>query len=138
MDTSVLVAGIAGFKDREATNPSAILLREWVENGTFTWLVTEEILTEYKMVLARLRVRRNVIGGLINRLREEAETVQVRRSAEVSPDPDDDPFCDCAEEGRADFIVTLNPKDFPQRPLRAKVIAPGEAIPTTAGRRGQR
>ncbi len=70
MDTSVLVAGIAAFKDRAATNPSAILLREWVESAAFTWLVTEEILSEYKMVLVRLRVRRGVIGGLINRLRE--------------------------------------------------------------------
>jgi hypothetical protein len=41
-----------------------------------------------------------------------------------SPDPKDDPFCLCSEEGNADFIVTLNPKDFPQERLRAKVISP--------------
>jgi predicted nucleic acid-binding protein len=88
-------------------------------------------------VLARLGVRRNVIGALINRLREEAEVIEVRRSVQLSPDPGDDPFCNCAEEGKADFIVTLNPKDFPKTRLTAKVIIPGDPIPTTAGHRSR-
>ncbi|MBN1570546.1 MAG: PIN domain-containing protein [Acidobacteria bacterium] len=115
--------------------PSAILLRDWIEGDIFTWLVTDEILSEYKSVLARLGVRRNVIGALINHLREEAEVIEVRRSVQLSPDPGDDPFCNCAEEGQADFIVTLNPKDFPKTRLTAKVILPGDAIPTTARKR---
>jgi hypothetical protein len=45
-------------------------------------------------------------------------------SFESSPDPKDDPFFLCSEEGNADFIVNLNPKDFPQERLRAKVISP--------------
>ncbi len=51
----MLVAGVAGFKSQIATlrNPSARLLREWVESGTFVWLVSEEILEEYKHVLGR-------------------------------------------------------------------------------------
>ena len=105
MDTSVLVAGIAGFKSIETSmpNPSAQLLRQWVEDGRFTWLVSEEILDEYKAVLARLRVRRSVIGAVTNRLTEEAEFIEVGRSVEISPDPADDPFCNCAEQGQADF-----------------------------------
>ena len=134
----MLVAGIAGFKGMEAARiPSAALIHDWVESDTFTWLVSEEILSEYKTVLARLGVRRNVIGALINRLREEADVIEVRRSAQLSPDPGDDPFCNCAEEGQADFIVTLNPKDFPKTRLTAKVIVPGDDIPTTARRRAR-
>ena len=72
IDTSVLVAGVAGFKSwRVVQNPSASFLREWVEVGTFTWLVTEEILSEYKGVLSRLGVRRNLVGEIINLLREK-------------------------------------------------------------------
>ena len=64
----MLVAGIAGFKSwRAVSNPSAILLRDWLENASFTWLVTEDILLEYKEVLTRLGVRRNLIGAVINR-----------------------------------------------------------------------
>lgn len=138
IDTSVLVAGIAGFKSgRPVHNPSARFLRDWLENATFTWLVSEEILAEYKEVLRRLGVRRNLIGEVINLLREEAEFVEVRSTSEISPDPDDNPFCACAEEARAAFIATLNPRDFPQNQLAARVISPGDSIPTTGRRRRQ-
>jgi len=139
IDTSVVVAGVAGFKPgRTAENPSASLLRDWLEHGTFVWLVTEEVLSEYKAVLTRLGVRRHLVGAIINLLRllrEEAEFVNIREESDVSPDPDDNAICACAEQGDAAFIVTLNPKDFPQKKLLAKVIAPGDPFPTT--RRGR-
>jgi predicted nucleic acid-binding protein len=69
-------------------------------------------------------VRSNLIGSVINLIRERAEQVRVHASFEISPDPKDDPLCLCSEEGNADFIVTLNPDDFPQERLRARVIAP--------------
>jgi hypothetical protein len=50
--------------------------------------------------------------------------VDVRAYVEISPDPSDDPFCLCSEEGNADFIVKLNPKDFPQDRLKVKIISP--------------
>ena len=139
VDTSVLISGIAGFKSQIETlqNPSANLLRDWLESGSFVWLVSEVILEEYKAVMKRLEVRRNLIGNIVNLLREEAEFVEVAVTAEVSPDPADDPFCACAEIGDAAFIVTLNPRDFPQQKLRAKVIAPGTALPTTPLRRAR-
>jgi predicted nucleic acid-binding protein len=131
----VLVAGIAGFKSwRAVENPSASFLRDWIEQATFTWLVSEDIVSEYKEVLTRLGVRRNLVGEVINLLREEAEFVDVRITSDASPDPDDNPFCACAEQGRATFIATLNEKDFPQKKLRAKVILPGASIPTTRRR----
>ena len=86
-------------------------------------------------VPARPRVRRNLVGGIINLLREAAEFVDVRTENDVSPDPTDNAFCACAEQGRAAFIATLNRKDFPQKTLVAKVISPGDPIPTTRRRR---
>jgi predicted nucleic acid-binding protein len=64
----------------------------------------------------------------INLIRERAEEIQVHSSVELSPDPKDDPFCLCAEQGKADYIVTLNPKDFLQRRLRAKVVSPARFL----------
>jgi len=60
VDTSVLVAGVAGMKTsvHETSVASAQLVRRWVEERPFVWLVTEEILEEYGEVLARLGVRR--------------------------------------------------------------------------------
>jgi putative PIN family toxin of toxin-antitoxin system len=126
VDTSVLVAGISGFKETyvPGMSPSADLLHEWAKEHSFVWLVSEDILDEYKEILKRLRVRSHVIGRLVNLIRDRAEDVKVRHSFEISPDPGDDPFCLCAEQGKADFIVTLNPKDFPQDRLKAVVAPP--------------
>jgi putative PIN family toxin of toxin-antitoxin system len=130
VDTSVLVAGISGFRNQyvQGKNPSADLLYRWANEGHFLWLVTEDILDEYKEVLKRLGVRSNRIGRVINLIREQANQVDVHSSLEISPDPKDDLFCLCSEEGNADFIVTLNPRDFPQDRLKAKVVSPAALI----------
>ncbi|MBS1842606.1 MAG: PIN domain-containing protein [Acidobacteria bacterium] len=130
VDTSVLVAGVSGFREPyiRGRNPSADLLHDWAENSDFTWLVTEDILDEYKEVLKRLNVRPALIGRIVNLIRERAEEVKVRYAAEISPDPKDDPFCACAQQGKAEFIVTLNPSDFPIEVLAATVLSPTEMI----------
>lgn len=130
IDTSVLVSGIAGFREPFAVgrNPSADLLRKWAEKENFVWLVSGDILAEYKEILKRRRVRPHTIGRVINLIQERAEQIDVRVPAGISPDPKDDPFCACAEEGQADFIVTLNPRDFPQELLKARVVPPSQLL----------
>jgi uncharacterized protein len=127
VDTSVLVAGISGFREPfvPCRNPSADVLHRWAEKNHFVWLVTEDILDEYKEVLKRLHVRSGLIGRVVNLIRERAEEVKVRPSIEISPDPKDDPFCLCSEQGNADFVITLNSSDFPEERLQAKVVHPG-------------
>jgi len=66
-----------------------------------------------------------LIGRVVNLIRERAEQVKVRSSVEISPDPEDDPFYLCAEYGKANLILTLNPKDFPESRLKANIISPG-------------
>ena len=126
VDTNVLVAGISGFKGTYVPGkyPSADVLFNWAGQDDFTWLVTEDILDEYKEVLKRRNVRPALIGKIINLIQERAEEIKVRQSAQISPDPDDNAFCACAEQGKADSIVTLNMKDFPQDKLKARVSMP--------------
>jgi predicted nucleic acid-binding protein len=129
VDTNVVVAGISGFRDQYVPGrvASADLMYRWADEEHFTWLYTEDILAEYKDVLRRLHVRPAMIGAFINLIRERGEAVEVRSGAEISPDPKDDPFCACAERGRADMIFTLNSRDFPQSRLKAKVLVPAPA-----------
>jgi uncharacterized protein len=101
-------------------------LHEWGDWNNFVWLITEDILEEYKEVLKRLHVRPSLIGKIINLIRERAEEVKVRASFQISPDPKDDAFCLCAESAKADFVITLNPRDFPQEDLKSKVVLPDE------------
>ena len=91
----MLLAGVAGFRN-VGHNASTSLLKRWVSDNTFIWLISEQILDEYKEVLARQKVRRELIGRIINLLREEASLVPVKRTETVSPDPGDDPICACA------------------------------------------
>jgi hypothetical protein len=83
-------------------------------------------LDEYKEVLKRLGVRSTLIGRVVNLIPARAEEAKVRGSVEISPDAQDDAFCLCVEHGGADFLVTLNPKDFPQERLKTKVVLPAE------------
>lgn len=83
-------------------------------------------------MLARLHVRPALIGTIVNLLGEEAEVIKSKSTIEAHPDPGDAPFWECAERGRADFIVTLNPKDFPQDKLQARIIAPGDPLPSAS------
>ena len=130
VDTSVLVAGISGFREHfvSGRNASADVLNQWAERNHFAWLVTEDILDEYKEILKRLGVRPSLIGTVINLIRERAEVVKVRSSTDISPDPQDDAFCNCAESGNADIVITLNTRDFPEEHLKSKVVLPSELI----------
>jgi predicted nucleic acid-binding protein len=101
-----------------------------MEEAHFEWLYTEDILEEYKALLKRFKVRRSLVGKFINLLREAGTPVTVRKGRSFSPDPSDDPFCECAEAGSAAFIVTLNTKDFPQPGIRARIIVPGDDLPS--------
>ena len=127
VDTSVLVAGVSGFRVETTDNPSATLLAAWTEAPTFVWLVTEEILSEYLEVLERLRVRS--ARTIVALIREQGQFVRATKRMSDLPDRDDAPFCECAESAGADFIVTLNPGDFPQSRLKTQVIAPTDPLP---------
>ena len=81
IDTSVLVAGLAAFRvGATPVHDSAKLIRDWLENDTFVWLINADILDEYKAVLGRLGVRPALIGTIVNLLREEAEADFRRRA----------------------------------------------------------
>ena len=98
------------------------------------WLLTEEILSEYVEVLERLHVRS--ARTIVALIREQGRLVRILKKIPDLPDRDDAPFCECAESADADFLVTLNPSDFPQSRLKAKVIAPTDPLPPR-GRRPQ-
>ncbi len=87
VDTSVLVAGVAGMKDsvHESNVASAKFVQRWVEDRTFVWLISDEILEEYREVLARLGVRRPLIGKIVNRLRAKGEHVKLGPTSSARP-----------------------------------------------------
>ena len=129
VDTSVLVAGIAGFRtDKPATNPSAEFLRAWTEHDTFTWLISAAILDEYVEVLRRCGVHRSLVGKVVNLLREAAEMVVPRRSIEAQPDPDERHAGEQPFDGRGiseHMEMPLHTDDIQQPPERTLPVGHG-------------
>jgi predicted nucleic acid-binding protein len=111
VDTSVLVAGVSGFRDEPSDNPSAALIAAWTEAPTFVWLLTEEIVSEYVEVLERLQVRS--ARTIVALIREQGQLVRILKKIPDLPDRDDAPFCECAEFGRRRLHRNLESKRFP-------------------------
>ena len=129
VDTSVLIAGIAALKKPPIApyNESQRVLR-LCRSERFQWVLSAEILEEYKAVMKALKIRPHTAGAVINHLRAAALFVEPVSDVQLSLDPNDDCFYACALAAGADYIVTLNTKDFPQIGRRPKILTPAQFV----------
>jgi putative PIN family toxin of toxin-antitoxin system len=96
--------------------------------------VTEAILAEYRMVLARpeLRIRRGLQLQFLNLVENRSRMVSPARLVRASRDPDDDKFLECADEARADYLITGNLRHFPRFWKATKVVSAREFVSLVA------
>ncbi len=107
LDTNVLVSAVVTGR-----NPEVVILFI-VENPDYEWVVSREILTEYKEVLSRSRLK------LTQEQRErwfnifDAATTLIEVNIEIDfpRDRKDAKFLACATASKADFLITGD-KDF--------------------------
>lgn len=80
-------------------------------------IVSPAILTEYENVLRRPRFKLEHarIDAVLNVIRTTSVLVNPQRTLSISRDESDNRFYECAEAGKADYIVTGNTKHFPVR-----------------------
>jgi len=78
--------------------------------------VTEAILGEYREVLARpeLKIRKGLRQQLIQLIDRRSYCVTPKRPLQVTRDPDDNKFVECADAARADYLLTGNQRHFPK------------------------
>jgi putative PIN family toxin of toxin-antitoxin system len=104
LDTNILISALM----IQAGNPAAIY-RAWQE-GHFTLLTCAEHLDELRATLRKPAVAERIkpyrAGGLVNELKELAETIGSLHRVKRSPDPADDFLLALCEAGRADYLVT--------------------------------
>jgi transposase len=88
---------------------------QWLQHLHSAGLLRASFRPEQQVCAVRslVRYRDSLIGAAINLIRSQAEETPDMAGSNISPDPGDEPFCICAETGNANFIVTLNPRDFP-------------------------
>ena len=94
------------------------------------WYVSEAILSEYAVVLARseFRIRKNLRQQLIQLIKNHSRLVTPSRSIRVTSDPSDNIFVECADAARADYLVTGNKRHFPQFWKNTKSISSREFL----------
>jgi putative PIN family toxin of toxin-antitoxin system len=92
--------------------------------------VSRPILEEYADVLSRpeLKIRKGLRRQLLQLIRNRSNLVVPSRRVEVSSDPDDNRFLECADAARADYLVTGNLRHFPRFWKKTKIITPREFI----------
>jgi uncharacterized protein len=98
------------------------------------WYVSEAIVAEYALVLARpeLKIRRGLRQQLLQLIRNHAHFVVPSRLAQITSDPADNIFVECADTARADYLVTGNQRHFPKFWKNTKIISSSEFLSVIA------
>lgn len=96
--------------------------------------VSEAILAEYRTVLARpeLRIRRGLQMQFLDLVANRAHLVLTTRLVSACRDPDDDKFLECADEARADYLISGNLRHFPKFWKATKVVSSREFVSLAA------
>ena len=89
-----------------------------------SWYISEAVLEEYALVLARpeLKVRKGRRQQLLQLIKNRARLVSPSRLPQVTTDPADNIFIECADAARADYLVTGNERHFPEFWKCTKVV----------------
>jgi uncharacterized protein len=92
--------------------------------------ISKAILTEYSEVLARpeLQIRKGLQRQLLDLLRKRAHFVTPAWTLQMTGDPEDNMFLECADAARADYLVTGNVRHFPRFWKKTKVITSREFL----------
>ncbi len=111
IDTNVVISSLL----KPESNPAlimSIILRE-----DCTLCVTEKIFLEYEEVLSRGKFKKLDQAGVrefLSTLKRKALQVVPKVTVDdVTKDPDDNAFLECALDSKADFLITGNIHHFP-------------------------
>jgi len=94
------------------------------------WYVSDAILGEYSAVLARpeLNIRRGLRQQLLQLMKARSRLVVPSRLPQITSDPADNIFVECADAARADYLITGNQRHFPRFWKNTKIISSREFL----------
>jgi putative PIN family toxin of toxin-antitoxin system len=96
--------------------------------------VSPAILAEYHGVFSRpeFHIRKGLRQQLLHLIKSHSHAVTPVRTLQVTRDPDDNRFLECADAAGADYLITGNQRHFPRFWKKTKVITPREFIGVVA------
>jgi putative PIN family toxin of toxin-antitoxin system len=94
------------------------------------WYVSDAILGEYGAVLARpeLKIRRGLRQQFLQLIKDHSHVVVPTRLPQITTDPADSMFVECADAARADYLLTGNVRHFPKFWKNTKIISSREFL----------
>ncbi len=98
------------------------------------WYVSDAIVSEYAVVLARpqLKIRRALRQQLLQLIENHTRVITPSRLTQVTSDPADNIFVECADAARADYLITGNERHFPSFWKNTKIIRSSEFLSVMA------
>jgi len=98
------------------------------------WYVSDPIMEEYSRVLARpeLKIRKSLRLQVIQFIKNHTYSVTPSQLPQLTTDPDDNIFLECADAARADYLVTGNQRHFPRFWKKTKIIHSREFLDIVA------
>ena len=105
--------------------PSQVIF-DLVFSRFFRCFISNALLGEYEEVLSRphFAVDPRKIARSLRLLRKSAILVVPSKRFTVTLDPDDNKVVECALEARAEYVVTGNVRDYPERFQDIRIIPP--------------
>ena len=128
IDTNVVVS--AALKP-EGMQRTAVLL---AMTKPARWYVSDAIVAEYAVVLAHpeLKIRRALRQQLLQLIENHTRVVRPSRLRQVTSDPADNIFVECADAARADYLMTGNQRHFPAFWKNTKIVSSSQFLSVVA------
>jgi len=124
LDTNIVVSACLSPQGASATIVELALL------GYFTLCISQEVLTEYGEVLARPKFSRQLerMKTVLEGIEEIAELIVPEQRLTLSHDEEDNRLLECAQVGKADFLVLAIVSIFPDRIDDTRIVSPREFV----------
>ena len=124
LDSNIVVSACLTPQGASATIVELALL------GYFTLCISQEVLSEYREVLARPKFSRELerIKTVLEGIEETSAVIVPRQRLTLSSDEEDNRLLECAQAAKADFLVTGNRKHFPDRMDEVRILSPREFL----------
>jgi putative PIN family toxin of toxin-antitoxin system len=125
IDTNVVVS--ANLVDE---GPSARIFDLAVNRKLIEMCVSPAVLAEYEKVLRRPRFQFTAakIDDTLKLIHAVARLVHPTKTLKISKDESDNRFYECAEEAKANYLVTGNTADFQHPHGSTKIMTPREFV----------
>jgi uncharacterized protein len=122
-DTNVIVSAIL----KPGSIPASLVALAM--EGAVRLFLTQEILEEYREVLKRPKFGfdPSAVDAFLNDLEKACQMVYPTKRVRRALDEPDNRFLECAQAGKAHYVVTGNKKHFPFSQFKGtKIVSPAE------------